>query len=221
MYVKRVRRKCSVRACRRTDSFALSKSREFGNSIIVCRDCLEAALKAIAEMNPAAGTNAPKRELKAPPPLFFNAEALGLTGADEGADGTGEGADRGAEASGGAGESAEAEADTDTDKVGASGTGESAEAEADTGADADKTGISAAETDGTGEAEVLGGADTDEAEASDKGESAKANGTGKAAASETVKAGGSGEHTCSYCGKKYASSAALKRHESKCAHEEE
>lgn len=199
MYVKRVRRKCSVRACRRTDSFALSKSREFGNSIIVCRDCLEAALKAIAGMNPAAGTNAPKRELKAVPPLFFNAEALGLTGADEGADGTGEGADRGAEA----------EADTDTGETAtASGTCE--------GTGAGKAEVPGAETDGTGEAEVSGGADTDEAEASDKGESAKANDTGKAAASEAVKAGGSGEHTCSYCGKKYASSAALKRHESKC-----
>lgn len=197
MYVKRVRRKCSVRACRRTDSFALSKSREFGNSIIVCRDCLEAALKAIAGMNPAAGTNAPKRELKAPPPLFFNAEALGLTGAD-----------RGAEASGGADESAganEAEADSDkaeTDK------GESAEAEANT--DTGETEVPAAEADGTGEAEVSEGAETDGTEAS-----------------EAVKAGGSGEHTCSYCGKKYASSAALKRHESKCEkrggrmHEEE
>lgn len=182
MYVKRVRRKCSVRACRRTDSFALSKSREFGNSIIVCRDCLEAALKAIAGMNPAAGTNAPKRELKAPPPLFFNAEALGLTG-------TGESAEA---------KTASDEAETAT----ASGTG--------AGTDADKTGVSAAEADGTGEAEVLGGADTDGTEAS-----------------EAVKAGGSGEHTCLYCGKKYASSAALKRHESKCekrggrTHEEE
>ena len=216
MYVKRVRRKCSVRACRRTDSFALSKSREFGNSIIVCRDCLEAALKAIAGMNPAAGTNAPKRELKAPPPLFFNAEALGLTGAGE------------AEASGGADESAgsnEAEADSDkaeTDK------GASAEAEANT--DTGETEVPAAEADGTGEAEVSGaGADTDTdgTEASGTGESAKANDTGKGAASEAVKAGGSGEHTCSYCGKKYASSAALKRHESKCEkrggrmHEEE
>ena len=44
MYIKRIKRKCGVRGCKNTDVFALSKSREMGNSVIICKACLKDAL---------------------------------------------------------------------------------------------------------------------------------------------------------------------------------
>lgn len=49
MYVKKIKRKCGVRGCKNTESYAISKSREMGNSIIACKECLEEALKTIEE----------------------------------------------------------------------------------------------------------------------------------------------------------------------------
>ena len=46
MNVKRIKRKCGVRGCKNIVSFALSKTREFGNSVIMCRECMQEALKA-------------------------------------------------------------------------------------------------------------------------------------------------------------------------------
>ena len=48
-YVKKIKRKCGVRGCKNTETYAISKSREAGNSIMVCRDCLVEALKTIEE----------------------------------------------------------------------------------------------------------------------------------------------------------------------------
>ena len=47
MYVKRIKRICGVRGCKNTDVFALSKSRDMGNSVIICKDCLKDALASI------------------------------------------------------------------------------------------------------------------------------------------------------------------------------
>lgn len=44
MHVKYIKRKCLVRGCNNIGSFNLSRNREFGGSIIICRDCLQAAL---------------------------------------------------------------------------------------------------------------------------------------------------------------------------------
>lgn len=49
MYVKKLRRKCNVRGCKNTVSYATSKTREMGNSVIICTDCLKATLEAIEE----------------------------------------------------------------------------------------------------------------------------------------------------------------------------
>ena len=49
MYTRKVKRKCGVRGCRNTVSYALSKTREMGNSVIICEDCLKASLDAIEE----------------------------------------------------------------------------------------------------------------------------------------------------------------------------
>lgn len=51
MYVKKIKRKCGVRGCKNTVSYAISKTREMGNSIIACKECLEEALIAIEEQN--------------------------------------------------------------------------------------------------------------------------------------------------------------------------
>lgn len=52
MYVKKIRRRCGNRGCRSTSNvYAISKTREMGNSIIVCEDCLREALKTIEEAN--------------------------------------------------------------------------------------------------------------------------------------------------------------------------
>lgn len=50
-YVKKIKRKCGVRGCKNTESYAISKSREMGNSIIACRECLAEALNTIDEQN--------------------------------------------------------------------------------------------------------------------------------------------------------------------------
>ena len=47
MYVRKVRRKCGVRGCRHTTSFAISLTSEVGRSVIICEDCLR---KASAEL---------------------------------------------------------------------------------------------------------------------------------------------------------------------------
>ena len=50
MTVRKVRRQCGVRKCKNVDSYAISRTREAGNSIIICRDCLSEALDIIDRM---------------------------------------------------------------------------------------------------------------------------------------------------------------------------
>ena len=78
MFVRKVKRKCNVRGCRRTDCYAISRTREAGNSVIICKGCLDDAIGAIAVMAPDAGSNIPPMEKKAAPALFFNSAALGV-----------------------------------------------------------------------------------------------------------------------------------------------
>ena len=51
MYVKKIRRKCGVRGCKNIESYAISKGREMGNSIIACKECIMEALAVIEEQN--------------------------------------------------------------------------------------------------------------------------------------------------------------------------
>jgi len=73
MNFKEVKRKCAVRGCRNRTSVALSRVREFGESVLICRECLADAAEAVfpfegeepaAEENPAnenpAGENEPE-----------------------------------------------------------------------------------------------------------------------------------------------------------------
>ncbi len=70
MNIRKVRRKCSVRGCKNTDCFAISKVREVGNSVIICSDCLKEGLEAVEEYVPEV-----KKPSAPPPSLFFNSSA--------------------------------------------------------------------------------------------------------------------------------------------------
>ena len=74
MYVKKLRRKCGVRGCRNLESYTLSLRSESGNSVIICRDCLEAALKAIDKYE----KDAPKvkKSTAKDTPLFYHPELI-------------------------------------------------------------------------------------------------------------------------------------------------
>lgn len=77
MYARQIKRKCSVRGCKNTDTFAISMTREIGNTVIICKSCLEKALVAIDEVRPETKTNIPVKE-SAIPPLFFNGAIKGM-----------------------------------------------------------------------------------------------------------------------------------------------
>ena len=47
MYVKKIKRICGVRNCSNTDVFAISRSKDMSNSVIICKDCLKDALNSI------------------------------------------------------------------------------------------------------------------------------------------------------------------------------
>lgn len=66
MYIRKLRRKCEVRRCTNHDTFAISRSREAGNTIIVCRECLKEALAEIEKQYPETKANVePEVEAKA------------------------------------------------------------------------------------------------------------------------------------------------------------
>ena len=79
MFVKGVKRKCSVRGCKNTDCFAISCTREVGNTVIICKSCLGKALGAIDDIDPKTKSNIPAVDNTKAPSLFFNAKALGKT----------------------------------------------------------------------------------------------------------------------------------------------
>ena len=84
MFVRQVKRKCSVRGCKSTDCFAISRTREVGNTVIICKSCLGKALGAIDEIDPKTKSNIPVADNTTVPSLFFNAKALGKTDVKDG-----------------------------------------------------------------------------------------------------------------------------------------
>lgn len=69
MFVKKFKRKCDVRGCKNTaDVFLISKRREMGNTVAMCRDCLKEALKA------TEGYTEPLKVKKEIKPLFPHPE---------------------------------------------------------------------------------------------------------------------------------------------------
>ena len=69
MFVKKFKRKCDVRGCKNTaDVYLISKRREMGNTIAMCRDCMKEALKATESYVE------PVKVKKEPKPLFPHPE---------------------------------------------------------------------------------------------------------------------------------------------------
>ncbi len=73
MYVKKLKRKCGVRGCKNTDTYAISLRKEAGNSIIACKSCLAEALKEIRAIDKKQPVK--KKTAEAPPSLFFHVNA--------------------------------------------------------------------------------------------------------------------------------------------------
>ncbi len=76
MKVRKIRRKCMVQGCRNINTYALTASREFGHSVIICADCAKAAVEAIEmkEGNPSLSqqnrdTSPKERDLPSPSPV--------------------------------------------------------------------------------------------------------------------------------------------------------
>lgn len=80
MYVRKVKRKCGVRGCKSIDSFAISETRESGNSVIICRNCLKNGLEAVEKFNIPESAH---KEATQIPPLFFNNEAFDVNVPEE------------------------------------------------------------------------------------------------------------------------------------------
>ena len=72
MYARPVKRKCGVRGCKNIDSYALSLTREAGNSVIICKSCLGKALGAIDDPQPETDIRVAYSEA---PPIFPRATA--------------------------------------------------------------------------------------------------------------------------------------------------
>lgn len=78
MNAKRVKRMCSVKGCRNTETYAISRIKEFGG-VIICKSCLEEALQAVnnPEVNRKEATH--KEEM----PLFYHPETEKKEGVPE------------------------------------------------------------------------------------------------------------------------------------------
>lgn len=71
MNVKRVKRKCSVRGCKCTEAYAISLVGEVGNTVIICKSCLEEGAMAVSDYKVGIRTVKKKKGI---PPLFFNSK---------------------------------------------------------------------------------------------------------------------------------------------------
>ena len=65
MRVKYLRRKCLVRGCSNIGCYTLSRRREFGNSVMICADCLADALALARPAEPETQTVAEPEAVKA------------------------------------------------------------------------------------------------------------------------------------------------------------
>ena len=72
MYVKKLKRICDVKGCKCKETYALSLSKDFGKSVIICKSCLGKALGAIDDVDPVTRTNIKPQKATGAPPLFFN-----------------------------------------------------------------------------------------------------------------------------------------------------
>lgn len=69
MHIRRLKRKCSVRGCKCTDTVSISHTREPGNTVIICASCLKTAA---AEVDNPISAPIQRVSPAEAPPLFFN-----------------------------------------------------------------------------------------------------------------------------------------------------
>lgn len=69
MHIRRLKRKCSVRGCKCTDTVSISHTREPGNTVIICASCLKTAA---AEVDNPMSAPIQRVSPAEAPPLFFN-----------------------------------------------------------------------------------------------------------------------------------------------------
>ena len=74
--IKQIKRTCSVRGCKNKVSFNLTRIREFGNSVLICRECLEDALDAIDKL---AENNDDESTANDPIQINYTCEQCGKT----------------------------------------------------------------------------------------------------------------------------------------------
>ena len=69
MYVKKFRRKCSVKGCKNVDNvYIISQRRDLGNSVAICTDCLKEAQTSVD------GYVEEIKVIREPQPLFYHPE---------------------------------------------------------------------------------------------------------------------------------------------------
>ena len=69
MFIKKIKKKCGVRGCKNiSDVFIISRRREMGNTVAICRQCMADALKA------TDGYFEPKKPKAVSKPLFPHPE---------------------------------------------------------------------------------------------------------------------------------------------------
>ena len=73
MVIKKVNRLCSVKGCKSTQSYAISRSNEYGG-VIICKECLNDALNAVNIAEESGKTKLKTKEAssEAPASLFFH-----------------------------------------------------------------------------------------------------------------------------------------------------
>ena len=69
MNVRKIKKKCMVKGCRNVDTYTISKIRDYGNSVLICPECLQSALKAIKS---GSSSGEPKQQPTPDEPLFYN-----------------------------------------------------------------------------------------------------------------------------------------------------
>jgi hypothetical protein len=70
MFIKKIKRICSVKGCKNTHNvFIISKRREVGGSVVICTDCLKEALKDTESYAEPAKVSKPIRPLFPRPEL--------------------------------------------------------------------------------------------------------------------------------------------------------
>lgn len=71
MNVRKLKKRCDVRGCKSLDTFCISRSCEFGGSVIICESCLREALAAIENY-----VEPKKKTDTKPPELFYSSQVI-------------------------------------------------------------------------------------------------------------------------------------------------